>query len=54
MDAEINYLQRDAVTLRITVDRNRAAMDESGYTEETTPAEGDDKYDMKRLNKITV
>lgn len=34
MDAEINYLQRDAVTLRGTVDRNRAAMDEGGYTEE--------------------
>ena len=38
MDASINYLQRDSSALKGTVDSNRTAMNDGGFTEETYTA----------------
>jgi hypothetical protein len=38
MDASINYLQRDCGALKSTIDTNRTAMNEGGFTEQTFTA----------------
>jgi hypothetical protein len=47
MDASINYLQRDCGSLKSTIDTNRTAMNEGGFTEPTYTAFIEDTDDLK-------